>query len=76
MAKIRVGEKEIEGEFVPFTPSHEGWSEYTVGNYVVRVKEVISEVFQAKDEKDAVGNPLFYVQTNPVIIVKKSEVKQ
>lgn len=73
MAKLRLGDKEIEGEFVAFTPIHEDWSEYRIGNYILKTKQVVSEVFQAKDQTDAIGNPLFYLQTNNVSTMRKAE---
>lgn len=73
MAKLRLGDKEIEGEFVAFTPMTENWNEYRIGNYVLKTKQVVSEIFQVKDETDAIGNPLFYVQANAVSVIRKTE---
>jgi hypothetical protein len=73
MAKLRLGDKEIEGEFVAFTPIHEDWNEYKIGSFILKTKQVVSEVFRAKDQKDAVGNPLFYLQSNAVSTIRKVE---
>jgi hypothetical protein len=73
MAKLRLGDKEIEGEFVAFTPIREDWNEYRIGNFILKTKQVVSEVFKAKDETDAVGNPLFYLQSNAVSTIRHVE---
>jgi hypothetical protein len=73
MDKIRLGDVEVEGEFVAFTPIHEDWNEYRIGNFILKTKQVVSEVFKAKDQKDAVGNPLFYLQSNTVSTIRKVE---
>lgn len=73
MATIRLGDKEVEGEFVAFTSVREDWNEYRIGNYILKTKQVVSEIFQAKNQTDAVGNPLFYVQANAVSTIRKVE---
>jgi hypothetical protein len=73
MAKLRLGETEIEGEFVAFVPIREDWNEYRIGNFILKTKQVVSEIFKAKDQKDAVGNPLFYLQSNAVSTIRKVE---
>jgi hypothetical protein len=73
MAKLKMGNREVEGEYVPFTPVQEEWNEYRVGSYVIKMKMVVSEIFRAKDETDAVGNPLFLIQSTQLTSVRKAE---
>lgn len=73
MAKLQLGDTEIEGEFVAFTPIREDWNEYRIGNFILKTKQVVSEIFRAKDKTDAVGNPLFYLQSNAVSTIRKVE---
>lgn len=71
MAKMKIAEKEFEGEFVAFTPINEDWNEYRVGDYIIKTKLVVSEIFRVKDQLDQMGNPVFLLQwTNPVTIRK------
>lgn len=73
MGKLRLGNKEVEGEYVAFTPIREEWNEYKIGNYILKTKQVVSEVFQVKDQTDALGNPLFYMQASAVTVIKPIE---
>ncbi len=73
MAKFRIGEVEIEGEYLSYTPIKEEWNEYLVGDYSIKLKIVVSSIFKAKDQKDAQGNPVFYVQSGNVMSVRKNE---
>lgn len=73
MAKFKLGDREIEGDYVKYTPLKEEWNEYIVGEHVIRMKVVITEIFKAKDLVDAQGNPVFYVQSGNVLNVRKVE---
>ena len=44
MAKMQIGNEEVEGEFVPFHPIEEDWNEYSVGGYIVKIKLIIKSV--------------------------------
>lgn len=73
MAKIKIGEKEYEGEHVAFTSVHEDWNEYRVGDYVIKIKLVVSDVFQMSEMFDASGNPVFYLKHIAVTEVRKTQ---
>ncbi len=73
MAKFKLGDQEIEGEYVKYTPTREDWNEYLVGDHVLRLKVVVSEVFKARDLRDLHGNPIFYIQSGNVLNVRKIE---
>jgi hypothetical protein len=66
MAKFRIGASDIEGEYIQYTPLKEEWNEYLVGDHIIRLKVVVSDIFKAKDQVDAQGNPVFYVQSGNV----------
>lgn len=73
MPTFRMGNQDIEGDYVSYTPLKEEWNEYLVGDYIVRMKVVVSSVFKAKDTTDPQGNPVFYVQSGPVMSIRKNE---
>ncbi len=73
MAKITVGGQEYEGEFVPFNSIREDWNEYRVGDFIVKAKLVVSEVFQVKDQVDQMGNPVFLLQWNTPTFIRKAQ---
>jgi len=73
MAKLRVGDEEVEGDLVPFVPIREDWNEYRAGDYIVKMKSIVSEMFRAKDKIDAAGNPVFFIQTSQVTTIRKVE---
>lgn len=71
MAKINIGGKEVEGEFIDFQSVIEEWQEYRVGEYVIKTKLVVSDIFRVKDQFDQMGNPVFLLQwSNPVTVRK------
>jgi len=73
MAKMNIKGEELEGEFVAFTPIQEDWNEYRVGDYIVKLKLIVSDIFQANDKLDPQGNPVFYVKSQNVVNVRKAE---
>ena len=73
MAKFKVGDREIEGDYVKYTALKEEWNEYLVGGHIIRMKVVVSDIFKAKDLVDPQGNPVFYVQSGNVLNVRKVE---
>lgn len=73
MAKIQgPNGQEIEGEFVHFNSVIEEWNEYRVGDYTLKMKVVVSDIFKVKDAKDALGNPVFILTSNNVVTVRKA----
>jgi hypothetical protein len=74
MGKLQIGKEEVEGEYVPVTPIREDWNEYRVGDYIVRLKLIVSDVFRPKDKIDAEGNPVFIAKSKNVISVRKADV--
>lgn len=67
--KIKIGDKEIEGEYVQFDAKEE-WTEILLTNgYQVKMKLVIASVFVGKDKEPATGVPMIQVFSNTVISV-------
>ena len=75
MAKFRLGDQEIEGEYVSYTPVKEEWNEYLVDGHLIRLKVVVSDIFRAKGQVDLQGNPVFYVRSGNVLNVRKASEK-
>ena len=67
--KIKIGNKEIEGEYVGFDAKEE-WTEIFLANgYRIRMKLIIASVFVGKDNEPGTGLPMVQVFSNTVISV-------
>ena len=70
MAKVRLGDKEYEGEEVSAALVSEPWAEYRLGDgTVLKVKSVVRKVFRLFDQYTREGDPVYIVQTTNIVDV-------
>ena len=65
--------KEVEFVRVPFTILKEDWAEYVVGDYLVKVKPCLSEMFLALEATTENQQPLVHIVSQIVIAMHKRE---
>lgn len=59
-----------DAELIDVTESKEPWSEYSLDDgTIVRVKNILLEVWRFVDQYDQQGNPVYMVKGNPMISV-------
>lgn len=59
-----------DAELIDVTEAKEPWSEYSLDDgTIVRVKNVILEIWRFVDQYDAQGNPVYSVKGSPMITV-------
>lgn len=59
-----------DAELIDVTESKEPWSEYSLDDgTIVRVKNIILEVWRFVDQYDPQGNPVYLVKASPIINV-------
>ena len=70
MSKINFNGKEIEVKELEVLTTSEYWNSYTLSNgKILRTKSVLVSVFEAVNEKDGEGNPLYVVKCNNIVKV-------
>lgn len=74
--KIKVGNKEVEGDYVSFDATEE-WTEILLANgYRIRMKLIICSVFMSRGTEPATGVPLVNIMSNTVVSVLPPEKKE
>lgn len=77
--KIKIGNKEVEGDYIGFDAKEE-WTEILLVNgYRIRMKLVIASVFMSRATELATGVPLVNIMSTTVVSVlppEKQEVLQ
>ena len=65
--KLKLGEKEVEAEQISFVPASEPWAEYHLEDgAVIRMKLVATKIYRLEGEKDADGNPAYFIKSSNV----------
>lgn len=65
-------EPSVDGELVDIKSLDEQWSEYGLKDgTTLRLKPVIVEIRKLKGQRDANGNPIYYVKSTVITDVKR-----
>jgi hypothetical protein len=62
--------KNIDCEKIQVDESNERWSEIKLTDgSVIRIKQLVADIFRAVDDYDPDGNPLYIVKSTPIISI-------
>jgi hypothetical protein len=62
--------QEHEAEPIDFRASGEHFNEYLLDDGVIlRIKDVLTDVWKARDAYDSNGNPIYFVVQSPILVV-------
>lgn len=72
--KIKYQDREVEATELQILSEHQPWSEYTLGDgRILRIKNVLSGVWEIPEVKGKDGKPVIHTQWKPVIDVREAK---
>ncbi len=72
--RIKIGDKEVEGEIMPVTESREYWNSYLLEDgTLVKIKLVTKEILRLNNEQDQQGNPIYLLESTNIMSVEEKD---